>query len=53
LYFVHEQGVNGSGKHNNWSMSTDDGTNLLNVKELQNATGEFIVCTALHCVALQ
>jgi glutamine synthetase type III len=32
--------VNGSGKHNNWSMSTDDGTNLLNVKELQNATGE-------------
>ena len=24
------EGVNGSGKHNNWSMSTDDGFNLLN-----------------------
>ena len=23
------EGVNGSGKHNNWSMSTDDGQNLL------------------------
>ncbi|MBS1861314.1 MAG: glutamine synthetase III [Actinobacteria bacterium] len=30
---LHEKpfaGVNGSGKHNNWSMSTDSGTNLLN-----------------------
>lgn len=30
---LHEKpfaGVNGSGKHNNWSMSTDDGQNLLN-----------------------
>ncbi|HKL93832.1 MAG TPA: glutamine synthetase type III, partial [Clostridia bacterium] len=29
---LHEKpfaGVNGSGKHNNWSLSTDDGTNLL------------------------
>ena len=29
---LHEKpfaGVNGSGKHNNWSISTDDGTNLL------------------------
>ncbi len=24
------EGINGSGKHNNWSMSTDDGYNLLN-----------------------
>lgn len=24
------EGINGSGKHNNWSMSTDDGLNLLN-----------------------
>ena len=23
------EGVNGSGKHNNWSLATDDGTNLL------------------------
>lgn len=34
------QGVNGSGKHNNWSIATDDGTNLLNVKQLQARTGE-------------
>jgi len=30
---LHEKpfkGVNGSGKHNNWSMGTDDGLNLLN-----------------------
>lgn len=27
------EGVNGSGKHNNWSMSTDDGYNLLNPGE--------------------
>ncbi|MGN0805700.1 MAG: glutamine synthetase III [Candidatus Coproplasma sp.] len=27
------EGVNGSGKHNNWSMSTDDGFNLLNPGE--------------------
>jgi glutamine synthetase len=29
---LHEKpfaGINGSGKHNNWSLSTDDGTNLL------------------------
>jgi glutamine synthetase type III len=31
--------VNGSGKHNNWSIATDDGTNLLNVKQLQEKTG--------------
>jgi glutamine synthetase len=27
------EGINGSGKHNNWSMSTDDGFNLLNPGE--------------------
>ncbi|MEG0230226.1 MAG: glutamine synthetase type III, partial [Oscillospiraceae bacterium] len=30
---LHEKpfdGINGSGKHNNWSLSTDDGVNLLN-----------------------
>lgn len=33
---LHEKpfrGINGSGKHNNWSMSTDDGFNLLNPGE--------------------
>lgn len=33
------QGINGSGKHNNWSLSTDDGTNLLNVGELARNSG--------------
>src|SRR6187200_363918 len=33
ICLLHEKpfaGVNGSGKHNNWSMSTDTGSNLLN-----------------------
>ena len=32
MFLVHEKpfaGINGSGKHNNWSMATDDGENLL------------------------
>jgi glutamine synthetase len=33
------QGVNGSGKHNNWSLFTDDGTNLFNVAQLEKKTG--------------
>lgn len=33
------QGVNGSGKHNNWSIATDCGTNLLNVLQLAKNSG--------------
>ena len=33
------QGVNGSGKHNNWSIATDDGTNIFNVPQLAKKTG--------------
>ena len=33
------QGVNGSGKHNNWSIATDNGTNLLNVGQLAKNSG--------------
>jgi glutamine synthetase len=33
------QGVNGSGKHNNWSIATEDGTNLLNPKQVEAKTG--------------
>ena len=37
------QGVNGSGKHNNWSIATEDGTNLLNVQQLaKNANNPHI-----------
>mmetsp|Transcript_8367 Transcript_8367/g.25991 ORF Transcript_8367/g.25991 Transcript_8367/m.25991 type:complete len:706 (+) Transcript_8367:56-2173(+) len=31
--------VNGSGKHNNWSIGTTDGVNILNVKQLEQAAG--------------
>lgn len=31
--------MNGSGKHNNWSVATDDGTNLLNVRQLAERSG--------------
>jgi len=31
--------VNGSGKHNNWSIGTKDGVNLLNVKQIAQASG--------------
>jgi glutamine synthetase len=33
------QGVNGSGKHNNWSIGTTDGVNLFNVPQLNKVTG--------------
>jgi hypothetical protein len=31
--------INGSGKHNNWSIGTTDGVNLLNAKQVEKATG--------------
>ena len=35
-------GINGSGKHNNWSIGTSDGVNLLNPQQLNKAL--HIVC---------
>jgi len=35
-------GVNGSGKHNNWSMATDRGKNLLNPTELPGSNLSFL-----------
>jgi len=32
------QGINGSGKHNNWSLITKDGINLLNAKQVTKAS---------------
>ena len=32
-------GINGSGKHNNYSMGTDTGVNLLNVEQVTKASG--------------
>ena len=36
-------GVNGSGKHNNWSMGTDDGLNLLEPGETPRENAQFLL----------
>jgi glutamine synthetase len=48
---LHEKpfaGINGSGKHNNWSMSTDSGENLLNPGDTPHDNAQFLV----FCVAV-
>ncbi len=43
---LHEKpfkGVNGSGKHNNWSMSTDKGVNLLDPGSTPAENGQFML----------
>ncbi|MBN1525389.1 MAG: glutamine synthetase III [Spirochaetales bacterium] len=43
---LHEKpfaGVNGSGKHNNWSMGTDDGLNLLEPGDDPHENAQFLV----------
>lgn len=52
---LHEKpfkGVNGSGKHNNWSLSTDSGINLLNPGEtpFENAQFLLFLCAVLKAV---
>lgn len=37
------QGINGSGKHNNWSLSTDDGENLLNPGKTPQNNKQFLL----------
>ena len=48
---LHEKpfaGVNGSGKHVNWSMATDDGQNLLEPGDTPHSNGRFLFfCTAV------
>ena len=48
---LHEKpfaGINGSGKHNNWSMSTDAGMNLLGPGKTPHANARFLFfCTAV------
>ena len=41
-------GINGNGKHNNWSMSTDAGENLLNPGDNPHDNAQFLV----FCVAV-
>ena len=46
---LHEKpfaGVNGSGKHNNWSISTDDGINMLNPGETPHENIQFLLVLA-------
>ncbi len=43
---LHEKpfaGVNGSGKHNNWSVSTDTGTNLLDPGKTPHENAQFLL----------
>ncbi|HWB21013.1 MAG TPA: glutamine synthetase III [Phycisphaerales bacterium] len=52
---MHEKpfaGVNGSGKHNNWSMSTDTGLNLLDPQEETHTNMQFLVfmCAVIRAV---
>lgn len=52
---LHEKpfaGVNGSGKHNNWSMSTDDGLNLLEPGQNPHENFQFltILCAIIKAV---
>ena len=46
---LHEKpfaGVNGSGKHNNWSLTTDNGVNLLDPGETPNENIQFLLVLA-------
>ncbi|MCC5832763.1 MAG: glutamine synthetase III [Chlamydiales bacterium] len=48
---LHEKpfaGINGSGKHNNWSLATDDGINLLEPGETPHENARFL----LFCAAV-
>jgi glutamine synthetase len=52
---LHEKpfaGVNGSGKHNNWSMSTNDGQNLLDPGKTPHENAQFLVflCAVIKAV---
>lgn len=43
---LHEKpfaGINGSGKHNNWSMGTDDGLNLLDPTDTPHSNKQFLL----------
>ncbi|MEL7563717.1 MAG: glutamine synthetase III [Dehalobacterium sp.] len=52
---LHEKpfaGVNGSGKHNNWSMGTDDGQNLLEPGNTPHENAQFLtfLCAVVKAV---
>lgn len=52
---LHEKpfkGVNGSGKHNNWSMATDTGVNLLSPGDTPSENAQFLLflCSVVQAV---
>ncbi|MDE0889603.1 MAG: hypothetical protein OSA40_09115, partial [Phycisphaerales bacterium] len=52
---IHEKpfaGINGSGKHNNWSLSTDTGVNLLDPKAEPHTNLQFLIflCAVIRAV---
>jgi glutamine synthetase len=52
---LHEKpfaGVNGSGKHNNWSLATDDGQNLLEPGNTPHDNEQFLVFLAATLTAV-
>jgi glutamine synthetase len=54
---LHEKpfaGMNGSGKHNNWSMSTDTGVNLLDPQDETHTNTQFMtfLCAVIRAVHL-
>ena len=54
---LHEKpfaGINGSGKHNNWSMSTDTGANLLDPQDETHTNMQFLtfLCAVIRAVDL-
>ena len=55
MCLLHEKpfaGVNGSGKHNNWSMATDTGVNLLSPGETPYENAQFLLflCAVIKAV---
>jgi glutamine synthetase len=57
MALLHEKpfaGINGSGKHNNWSMSTDTGVNLLDPQDDTHTNMQFLVflCSVIRAVDL-
>ncbi|QUH28323.1 glutamine synthetase III family protein [Vallitalea guaymasensis] len=52
---LHEKpfaGVNGSGKHNNWSLATDDGINLLNPGKTPEENARFLLFLSIIIAAV-
>ncbi|RLS62304.1 MAG: glutamine synthetase type III [Planctomycetota bacterium] len=52
---IHEKpfaGVNGSGKHNNWSLSTDTGANLLDPRDDTHSNMQFltVLCAVIRAI---